>query len=112
MPFAVLSNCFWKNNVKAPVNVENVKVENAIKHGISKLINGGEIQIKIGQTEDKVFFIVENTGTLGSDKDLGIGIENTKRRLALQYKGKAHFNIYQEGDSVISSINFSKIWRL
>ena len=84
-------------------------VENAIKHGISKLINGGEIQIKIGQTEDKVFFIVENTGTLGSDKDLGIGIENTKRRLALQYKGKAHFNIYQEGDSVISSINFSKI---
>ena len=91
--------------------MSNIKLEanrNAIKHGISKLINGGEIQIKIGQTEDKVFFIVENTGTLGSDKDLGIGIENTKRRLALQYKGKAHFSIYQEGDSVISSINFSK----
>lgn len=83
-------------------------VENAIKHGISKLINGGEIQIKIGQTDETVFFIVENTGILSTTKDLGIGIENTKRRLALQYKGKANFNIRQEGDKVVSSIKFNK----
>ncbi|MBI1838527.1 MAG: histidine kinase [Flavobacteriia bacterium] len=83
-------------------------VENAIKHGISELINGGEIQIKIGQTENDIYMIIENTGLLKKSKDIGIGIENTKRRLDLQFKGKAQFNIYQEENKVVSSINFKK----
>lgn len=83
-------------------------VENAIKHGISKLIEGGVIEIKIGQTQQIIFFTVENSGLLSSTKDIGIGIENTKRRLDLQFKGKANFEIYQSGDKVISSINFTK----
>lgn len=83
-------------------------VENAIKHGISNLINGGEISIKTMSTNDTISIIVKNSGSLKKEIDLGIGIENTRRRLDLQFQGSANLEIHQEGDSVVSSITFKK----
>ena len=81
-------------------------VENAIKHGISTLIEGGEIRIKTEKQKDAIIITVENTGSLKTKVDLGIGIENTRRRLDLQYNGLAIFDIYQKENKVISSITF------
>lgn len=83
-------------------------VENAIKHGISTLIKGGEICIKTKKNEESIVITVENSGILKKEVDLGIGIENTQRRLALQYNGNAHFDIKQEESKVISSITFKQ----
>lgn len=106
-------NIIWKvdfslNQFLIPPFSIQILIENAIKHGISKSISGGDITIEIAQSELNVFISVENTGQLQNTKDIGIGIENTKRRLALIFKEKANFYIQQIGDKVVSKIEFKK----
>lgn len=80
----------------------HTQVENAIKHGISKLIHGGKIQIIVKKTGNDVIRIkVINTGKIVKSKsDTRIGIENTKRRLYLQYKNKASYNLFEKDGNV------------
>ncbi len=80
--------------------------ENAIKHGISTLIEGGEIEIKTEKNQENLIITVINSGTLKTEVDLGIGIENTRRRLDLQYNGLAYFELFEKDDKVVSSITF------
>jgi LytS/YehU family sensor histidine kinase len=94
------------NNFHIPPFSIQMLVENAIKHGISTLIEGGEILITTLKTNNTISIVVENSGTLKTEIDLGIGIENTRRRLDLQFKDAAEFIIYQKENKVISSITF------
>lgn len=68
-------------------------VENAIKHGISRLTAGGWIRIEvrmevIGQDERLAVF-VENSGRLAAMGEGGIGLRNTRERLQLLYPERA-----------------------
>jgi LytS/YehU family sensor histidine kinase len=83
-------------------------VENAIKHGISNLVDGGEIIIETKKVVDVIIISVTNSGEIinGSDLEKGIGIENTKRRLALQFKDSAEFELTQSGKKVIAQLIF------
>ena len=67
-------------------------IENAIKHGISKEIEGGNITIKGEELDNKIKIEVMNPGEIGQDKDLGVGLTNLRRRLILQY-ANASFTI-------------------
>lgn len=76
-----------------PMMVQTL-VENAIKHGISTLPEGGSISIST-ITESPYYHIrIENTGTL-ADAALhnGFGISGTIKRLLLLYQDKASFSI-------------------
>jgi two-component system, LytTR family, sensor kinase len=57
-------------------------VENAVKHGLSSLIEGGEIVIKINKINDNLHFTIADTGIGIEDKAAvfgkGIGLTNTK----------------------------------
>lgn len=81
-------------------------VENAIKHGISKQISGGTIKICSYSEDEYIFISVENTGQMGTSRDIGIGIENTIRRLKLQYHDKADFTIQQLDNTVLALLKF------
>lgn len=81
-------------------------VENAIKHGISNLVEGGEITIETKRTVDKVEISVTNSGEIAGKMDTGIGIANTKRRLALQFKESAEFELIQKEKQVIARLIF------
>jgi two-component system, LytTR family, sensor kinase len=81
-------------------------VENAVKHGVSKLIEGGVITIKGYKVGKDVCVEVVNTGVLGHEIDLGIGVKNIRRRLDIQYKGKASFELFQTENEVHSKIVF------
>lgn len=94
------------NSFMIPPFSVQMLVENAIKHGISSLIEGGEIAIKTIKSDDEISITIENSGTLKTEIDLGIGIENTRRRLDLQYNGKAKFHLVEKDNKVISSITF------
>ena len=81
-------------------------VENALKHGVSQLIEGGTVWIRTKKKADSVILEVENTGSLHSIRrdSIGIGIANTLRRLELQYKGKARFELKQNTPKTVIAI--------
>jgi sensor histidine kinase YesM len=88
-----------------PPFILQTQAENAIKHGISKIVEGGKIVISTKRiSENWIEMIVLNTGELGLHLGTGIGIENSKRRLDLQYSGDALFELFQKEEYVICSI--------
>lgn len=63
-------------------------IENAIKHGISKSVEGGEISISIQKEGDKMVFEIADTGfglSENNEKSTGLGLSNSRKRLALMY---------------------------
>lgn len=81
-------------------------VENAIKHGISNLVNGGDILIATRKIGNSIVISVKNSGEIAGKSDTGIGIENTKRRLALQFKESAEFELMQKDNQVTAQLIF------
>lgn len=77
-------------------------VENGIKHGISKKINGGIIKIISKISGDNFSLTVQNTGTLESDGD-GFGVKSTRDRLRYVYNGKAGFTIEQLNENIVEA---------
>ncbi len=82
-------------------------VENAIKHGISNIVDGGEVIIRTSRSNGNVEISVSNSGQLGKNSDTGIGIANTRRRLDIQYNGKAEFVLAQRENSVVATLIFN-----
>lgn len=79
-------------------------VENSIKHGISKLIDGGTVRIIADFKADNLELLVQNTGQLnGTRNGDGFGIKSTQDRLNLMYQGKAHFEIKNLDNNMVQS---------
>ena len=69
-------------------------VENAIKHGVSKQIDGGKIKIISDFKDDYHELIVQNSGQLnGSINAEGFGIASTYDRLNILFGAKAKFEL-------------------
>ena len=84
-------------------------VENAVKHGISKSKMGGEVIIFAHKSGENVIFGVRNSGNLEYNTDdksnrTGIGLDNLKRRLELNYGIKNSFKIFEDEKTVISEV--------
>ena len=96
---------------KIPPIVIQTLAENAIKHAISRSTEGGLVQIKSFLENDNLIIEVINSGQLPEATPLpnlptdsvstlpktGIGIENTRRRLAMLYGDKALFDLKNFG---------------
>ena len=81
-------------------------VENAIKHGVSKDINGGVIKICSHFVDNHHELTVKNTGTLKTfdiNNSVGFGIKSTHERLKLLYNRKAHFEIKNIDNNMVES---------
>lgn len=85
-------------------------VENAVKHGISKLVEGGKITVIAQQSDEGYMVKVKNTGQFnGKETSLtGIGLSNTRKRLELLYKGMAQFDIFKADNEVVAQLSFPK----
>jgi LytS/YehU family sensor histidine kinase len=87
-------------DIHVPTMMVQTLVENAIKHGISKSVEGGEIEIRTKISDDSLVLEIDNSGTLqGSPfkQDGGFGIANTQLRLQLLFADRAKFDIFQAG---------------
>ena len=67
--------------------------ENAIKHGISKQINGGVVKIVSRFNNNNFELIVQNTGNLEEDTPEGFGLKSTRDRLKILFGRNAAFTI-------------------
>ena len=79
-------------------------VENAIKHGISKYIDGGMIKVCSDFKGDNHELSVQNTGHLnGNFNPDGFGLYSTQNRLMLLYGEKARFEIKNNDDNMVEA---------
>jgi len=86
-----------------PLSIQ-LLVENGIKHGIDKRINGGTIKLSIKKTTGTIEIIVENPGQIaGNHTETGIGIQNLTKRLQLHYDGEASFELQNTDTDLVKA---------
>jgi hypothetical protein len=75
-------------------------VENAIKHGIATLVEGGEISLRGWRSRDGMRFVIENPfdPEAPSSRKNGIGLANVRNRLEARYGNAARFEVQVEKD--------------
>ena len=92
-----------------PLTIQTV-VENAIKHGLSQSIDGGELIVYIGMKANKIIVKVSNTGHINKQiPGLGTGIKNTRKRLEIIYGDEAYFDLYEKNGMVHAYMEVKKI---
>lgn len=93
-------------NKQIPPFSVQMMAENAIKHGISELKDGGEVVVSVVRSDRGFELKIANSGVLTERVDLGVGIANIKQRLALQFGGDATYSLEEIGDQVVAKIEF------
>jgi two-component system, LytTR family, sensor kinase len=92
-------------NFMVPPLMIQTLVENGIKHGISKLTEGGIIQVLTKVSDDHLKIHIRNSGKFmlngKSNGSSGLGLENTRQRLKLIYGDEASFRILTENDNFV-----------
>jgi sensor histidine kinase YesM len=90
---------------KIPPMIVQMLIENAVKHGISELKNGGVIKLITKTKGDDLFIEVHNTGELSDKKSsTKIGHKNIEQRLSLLYAERASFSLKEVNNEVIAKI--------
>lgn len=90
---------------KIPPLMIQTLIENAIKHGLSKSIDGGVLDLSIKKAGELINISIKNTGNLDLlEESQGIGLENTKKRLGILFGDTAQFKIFQNNDIVCVEI--------
>jgi two-component system sensor histidine kinase AlgZ len=74
-------------------------VENAIKHGIATLVDGGEISMRGRRSQERMRFTIENEfdPEAPSTRKNGIGLANVRNRLAARYGNDARLDVEVDG---------------
>ena len=89
---------------KVPPLMIQTLVENGIKHGISRLKEGGMIQLKTRVSGERLNIQIRNSGQYLNEVRRttgGLGLENTRQRLRLIYGDEATFSIRTENDNFV-----------
>lgn len=78
-------------------------VENAMRHGIGARVGGGRLQVVARRTGDRLWMMVRDNGPGLSKAKLdafnhGVGLSNTRSRLAHLYPGAHRFEFHEPSD--------------
>lgn len=75
-------------------------VENAVKHGIAGLVEGGSIRLAVRRRGAEVCIRVENAfdPEMPPPRNLGLGLSHVRRRLQVRYGEDATFDAGPRGD--------------
>jgi LytS/YehU family sensor histidine kinase len=87
-------------------------LENSFKHGIKGDTTGGYVHLRIDIDRDTIHFQLSNNKGKADDiekeKKSGIGLENVRRRLELQYPGNHTLDIKESEDGFFVSLKLTK----
>jgi hypothetical protein len=90
-----------------PPMMLQILVENAIKHGISQLTEGGNLIVTVTTNGSDLICHVSNSGSLSiqpGTQGFGIGVNNIKDRIALLYGDKAQFALSEKEGIVTAEL--------
>ncbi|MCL6264904.1 sensor histidine kinase [Flagellimonas myxillae] len=91
--------------LEIPPMIIQLLIENAVKHGISNLKQGGRILLGLKKEGERLIITVTNTGKLQIGKNTTqLGLKNIRQRLKLLYADRASFNLNEIGDEVVADI--------
>ncbi len=91
-------------SIQIPPMLLQTLIENAIKHGVSKPIKGGFVNLETSIEHQKLIIKISNTGQLNSTESDGFGLENTAQRLNLLFGEEATFEIGQTSKDVVTAL--------
>ncbi|MEO9484992.1 MAG: histidine kinase [Ekhidna sp.] len=89
---------------RIPPMLIQLMAENAVKHGISQVKNGGDILIAIKKDGKDLALEVRNTGRLKKNLGSGIGLKNATDRIRILFDSEPDLELTQEGDMVLSRL--------
>lgn len=94
------------NDAMIPPFIIQAQVENAVKHGISKVPGNGKIIVEAFALANILKIKVSNTGKISSEKPLtGVGMVNSAQRLELLYGTGGQIFISEVNNLVVVDIN-------
>jgi len=92
-------------NVQVPPMMVQTLVENGIKHGISKLKDGGKVCVKSSVDLGRMILEIRNTGHYKNRiNGTGQGLRNSRQRLALIYGESAKLEIGNETENTVLTV--------
>ena len=89
---------------RIPPMLIQLMAENAVKHGISLVKNGGDIFITIDKEGKNLVLEVCNTGKLKKNVGNGIGLRNATDRIRILFDSEPDLELTQQGNMVSSKL--------
>jgi two-component system LytT family sensor kinase len=92
------------DRVEIPPMMVQTLVENGIKHGISKITEGGEVRVDARVLNSNLIVEIRNSGEFDEDElkiSRGFGVSNTKHRLSLLYGENASLTLTNENNNTV-----------
>jgi two-component system sensor histidine kinase AlgZ len=92
------ANC---NSCLVPPLLIQPLVENAIRHGIARLVEGGTIQMDVQRDGDDLEIVLENPVDFGGEaakSGAGMGLANVRSRLEKLFANKASVDVVRENN--------------
>jgi sensor histidine kinase YesM len=92
------------DRVEIPPMMVQTLVENGIKHGISKLTQGGNVNINATAEDSNLIVEIRNSGKFDEEalrNSHGFGVSNTKHRLSLLYGENASLTLFNENNNTV-----------
>ncbi len=88
-----------------PAMLVQTLVENAVKHGVASLPEGGRIVVEARLRQKSLEIRVRNSGQLRTkpSEARGIGLRNAKERLKLHYGQAARLSLSNGGDNAVTA---------
>lgn len=92
-------------SIHIPPMIIQLLVENAAKHGISNMKDGGKIALTTRKNGEHLLIDVKNSGKLKITKNsTQLGLKNIQQRLRLLYGEKASFSLQEKDNEVVANV--------
>jgi LytS/YehU family sensor histidine kinase len=94
------------DRVPVPPMLLQTLVENAVRHGVAALPQGGDLVIAARRTDNGLQLTIRNSGhyQAGQVNGTGIGLRNTRKRLEMIYGNKARMEIGNSEGMVVTEV--------
>ena len=92
------------DRIEIPPMMVQTLVENGIKHGISKITEGGNVYVNAKVVDANLVIEIKNSGKFDEQalkSSHGFGVSNTKHRLALFYGENASLILSNENNNTV-----------